>query len=245
VDARLILLSIIVLIAHAAEAISGFGSTVISVTSGANFYPIDTLVPTLIPLNLLLSGYIVFRYHANIDRSLLLKRILPFMGIGLAVGLVIFNMARGPLLKIALGGFVLVVSLRELVRLLRKKEGSHPRPKSMLLSTLLMIGGGIIHGIYASGGPMLVYSISHLSLGKKAFRSTLSTVWLILNIVLAVSHIQTGKINLETIKISAVLFPTLPLGIVTGEWLHHRINERIFRIIVFSLLIVAGISLMM
>ena len=61
-DLKFIYLSVIVLIANTVEAISGFGSTIISITLGSNFYPINTLLPVLVPLNLLLSFYIVFKY---------------------------------------------------------------------------------------------------------------------------------------------------------------------------------------
>ena len=40
-----------------------------------------------------------------------------------------------------------------------------------------------------------------------------------------------------------LLVPTVPLGILLGEWVHHRIDERRFRMAVLALLIAAAISL--
>src|SRR5688572_30656932 len=80
VENNFIILSLIILLANTTEAISGFGSTIISVTLGSNFYPINELLPVLVPLNVLLSFYIVFRYHDLIDYQVLFKKILPFMG---------------------------------------------------------------------------------------------------------------------------------------------------------------------
>ncbi len=35
----------------------------------------------------------------------------------------------------------------------------------------------------------------------------------------------------------------LGLGLVLGDWLHHRVDARIFRLAVFGLLAVAGVLL--
>jgi uncharacterized membrane protein YfcA len=40
-----------------------------------------------------------------------------------------------------------------------------------------------------------------------------------------------------------LLIPTVPLGILVGEWVHHRVDERSFKMVVLVLLIAAAISL--
>ena len=40
-----------------------------------------------------------------------------------------------------------------------------------------------------------------------------------------------------------VLAPAIPLGIVVGEWLHHRVDERRFKGALWVLLIAAAVSL--
>jgi len=249
IENNFIILTLIIFIANTTEAISGFGSTIISVTLGSNFYPISTLLPVLVPLNILLSLYIVFRYHQHIEKEILLKKILPFMGIGLVIGLMIFSILQGNTLKKIYGVLVLILSVRELYLISQKKkkekseESTEVKKLSGFESSLWLLGSGIIHGIYASGGPLLVYAMSSFQFNKATFRSNLSVIWLILNSILVVTYYQTGKITPETIKLSLMLLPVLPLGIFTGEMLHHRINETTFRTFIFSLLILAGITL--
>jgi hypothetical protein len=106
-----------------------------------------------------------------------------------------------------------------------------------------LLGAGVIQGIYASGGPMLVYAIGREGLTKKVFRSTLSMVWIVLNVFLLARFLLAGDYDREAALDILLLVPTVPLGILLGEWVHHRIDERRFRMAVLALLVAAAISL--
>jgi uncharacterized membrane protein YfcA len=41
-----------------------------------------------------------------------------------------------------------------------------------------------------------------------------------------------------------MLAPAVPLGVVLGEWVHYRVDERSFKIAVLVLLIAAAMSLL-
>lgn len=239
-ESNVIALFLIGLFANIVEAISGFGSTVISVTLGAHFFSIDRLIPALVPVNILLSLYLVTAHRQHIDSALLARHILPFMGTGIFFGMAFFNILANTVLKRLLGVLVVIFCVRELYKLWYKQT-SPPIP--IYWSRFWMAMAGVIHGLYASGGPLLVYALSGLTLDKSQLRSTLSTVWLILNSILLLNYVFTGRINLETLQFSLIFLPSLPLGIVLGEWLHHHIDEYRFRLGVFGVLLLAGGSL--
>ena len=106
-----------------------------------------------------------------------------------------------------------------------------------------LLGAGVIHGTYASGGPMLVYAIGREGLTKTAFRSTLSMVWIVLNVILVARFLLAGDYDRDAGLDILLLVPTVPLGILLGEWVHHRIDERRFRMAVLALLVAAASSL--
>ncbi len=83
----------VVALAFAAEALTGFGGTVITVTLGAQLLPLDTLLPLYVPVNLLLSVWITLRDRSYVARPLLLRTMLPLIGAGMAAGLVIYRLA--------------------------------------------------------------------------------------------------------------------------------------------------------
>lgn len=235
-------LAIFVLISYTTLAIAGFGSVIIAITLGAHLYPIEVLLPILVPLTPFVNLYITVKYRKKIDTFVLFRRIIPFMGIGLLVGVCVFHFIQGMLLKRLFGFLVVFLSIKELYRLSTKKPT--PSSASNLVSNLYIFSAGIIHGIYASGGPLLVYAINKLGLNKSSFRSTLSSLWLLLNIVLISFYIVSGKITAASIKSTGMLLPIVMIGLVVGEILHQHINEHFFKIFVFVILLFSGISIL-
>jgi uncharacterized membrane protein YfcA len=242
-DPVILILAPIVFIAYANEALTGFGAAVIAVTLGAHFYPLDQLVPVLVPLNVIVTGYIALRHGSNIDRGLLLKRVFPFMIAGLLVGIIIFPFLQGVALKKILGFLVIVFAGRELVLLIGRVQRQGP-PLSPAKTGLIQLAAGAVHAFYATGGPLLVYSLGRLDLPKKVFRPTLCAVWATLNTILTLIFALKGRINMVSMEMTALLIPLLPAGIFVGEWLHDRINERHFRMVIYGLLFFSGITLM-
>lgn len=240
-DYTFLLLALIVLLSYTTHALSGFGSMIIAVTLGMHLYPIDTLLPVLVPLDVLLNMYIVIRHNRQIERGLLVRRILPLMGLGLLTGILLFNYLHSGMLKIGYGCFVTLVSVRELYLLYKKKYERGPLSRVEEASWLL--AGGIIQGVFASGGPPVVYVAGRIIPQKANFRSTLAALWTVLNLVLTASYILTGRLTQSSLSRSAMLLPVVILCIVLGERLHNMVDEHKFRIIVFSLLLCAGISL--
>jgi uncharacterized membrane protein YfcA len=243
VDHTFLLFALIVLLSYTTHALSGFGSMIIAVTLGMHLYPIDTILPILVPLDIVLNAYLMIRHRRLIERRLLLLRILPFMGVGLLAGIALFNYLHSAILKIIYGCFIILVSARELY--IHCGKVRERRSLSRLEEAAWLITGGIFQGVFASGGPPVVYVSGRILPDKSVFRSTLSTLWVALNSVLAASFIFTGRINQTSLSRSAMLVPVVILCIVLGERLHIMVDERKFRIIVFALLLCAGIALIL
>jgi uncharacterized membrane protein YfcA len=85
-DNNLIWLALIVLVSYTTQAMSGFGSTILALTLGIQLYPIETLLPVLVPLDMLVNLYLVTRHYGHINRPLLFRSILLPMGIGVLAG---------------------------------------------------------------------------------------------------------------------------------------------------------------
>ncbi len=217
---------------------SGFGTVIIAIALGAHFYSIKEMLPVLLPVTLMANTYILIRHHRFIDKPILFKKILPFMVIGLLFGIVAFNYFQGDLLKRIFGILIVLLACRELYK--QFKNSAVPPPLSDLTSQLLVFWAGIVHGMYASGGPLLVYTLNRLNLPKSVFRSTLSIVWFLLNVIIIGSYVVTDSITPATLKLSSMLIPSLVLGISAGEFLHNRIDEKPFKIFVFLLLLASG-----
>jgi uncharacterized membrane protein YfcA len=214
----------------------------VCVTLGAQLIGLEEVIRLMVPLSFLQTGYIVIRHRDGINWSLLLRRVLPLMSLGMALAFVLLTKVGGPWLGLAFGLMVLALSARDLHHL-RVPQAALEKPISKPASAAALLGAGVIHGIYASGGPMLVYAIGREGLTKKVFRSTLSMVWIILNVILVARFVLAGDYDRGVALDILLLVPTVPLGILLGEWVHHKVDERRFRIAVLALLVAAAISL--
>lgn len=241
-DPRLLPLAGVVLLSFATGAATGFGSVIIALSLGLYLYPLHRLLPVLVLLDAVLSAYLVVRHRRHIAGAWLFGRILPLLGVGLAVGVALFRYAAEAALRVIFGGFVAAVAVIELNRLLRRGAAAPTalRPGSRAAG---LLGAGVTHGLFASGGPLLVYVLGRSDLQKAAFRSTLAAVWLVLDAALGVTYLLTGTITAAVWLDALVLLPVVVPAIAAGEWVHGRIDERCFRIAVFVLLALIGASL--
>ncbi|MGD8367610.1 MAG: sulfite exporter TauE/SafE family protein [Desulfobacterales bacterium] len=239
-DTGFVLFGFFAFLSYCSATMAGFGGVIIALTLGAHLYPIHWMLPVLLPLTFLANLYIFIRHRRYIDTPVLLKKILPFMATGLVAGFALFTLLRGDLLQTLFGVVVIVVSGREMALLIRhNRQDEGPLPAWMSNGTVFL--AGLVHGIYASGGPLLVYAANRMNLSKSAFRSTLSVVWLLMNTFLIGAYAVSGRIDASTLAASVFLLPSLIAGVLAGERLHRRIPEHGFKIVVFSLLILSGV----
>lgn len=235
------LIACFVLLAYTIEAMTGFGSIVIALSLGALFVPVESLMPVLVALNILMTGWLSWRLRRHINSHLLCRTILPWMLLGTGTGYLLLPLLDAELAKRLLGVLVLWFAGRELWRSLRHRHvNRHP----IWLTRPLIFGAGITHGLFASGGPLLVYALTGKPVDKARFRATLVSVWFLLNIGLTLAFLTDGRL-VPALPHAALLAPLLPVGIWLGEHLHHKVDEIMFRRAVYVLLLVAGAALLL
>lgn len=233
-------LGLFILLAYTIEAISGFGSIVIALALGALLLPIPELLPVLVPLNICMSGYLAWRHRQHIQWSLLLKLILPLMLLGTLLGHGLRPWLGEALLRQGFGALVVWFATRELWRLWR---GVQAQPHPSLLSRALTLGAGLTHGLFASGGPLLVYALAGTQLGKSQLRATMISVWFSLNLCLTLLFLLDGSLLPRLPRVVSYL-PLLVVGVLLGEYLHRKLDEQHFRQMVYGLLAVTGALLL-
>lgn len=229
------------LVAFLVEAAAGFGGTVITVSLASQLLPVDDILARMLPVNIMLSAYMVLRHRKHVDRRLLFARILPWMGVGLVAGYFVARASSPGWLKIAFAVFVLALSVLELVALQRKVV---PKKLPGFFAAGALLGAGVLHGLFACGGPLAVWTVGREVDDKSVFRSTLSALWLALNVFLLAGFVLDEKMSVLTLRESAVLVPPLILGIVLGERVHARLSPERFRVAIFGLLFVAALVLL-
>ncbi|MSP23971.1 MAG: sulfite exporter TauE/SafE family protein [Myxococcales bacterium] len=235
-------LTIIVLFAFVVEATAGFGATVITLTLASHLMPIPAVLAALIPVNMLLSATLAIRYRREVDWGIVLRRGVMQMGLGALVGMALYQFHNQAWLKAAFAALVVVLSANELWQL-RPASAPTSLPLSRARAAIATFAAGVIHGLFACGGPLLVYVVGRELPEKGRFRATLSAIWLALNGALLVNLSIAKDLSLASLKQSALLAIPLAVGLILGEHIHARIPAARFRVAVFTLLLLAGTSL--
>lgn len=235
----LVFLSAVVLVAFVVESAAGFGATVVTVTLGAQLLPLDAVLAAFLPVNVLLSLVLTVQNARAIDRALLLRKVIPWMGLGTAAGLALARYRSAGWIKIVFALFVIALSLGELLAL-RARADERAEPLRPPVAAAALSVAGVIHGLFACGGPLVVYVVGRSLHDKAAFRATLSALWLVMNVVLVATMAIDGSVGPSSLVTSAWLVPPLVVGLFLGDRLHRRLDERSFRVAVFVLLFVAA-----
>ncbi len=229
-------LGLFIFLAFGIEAITGFGSIVIALSLGALLLPINSMLPVLVPLNIVMTGFLLLRHYRHIHWPTLLRLILPLMAGGTLAGYFMRPWLGDEVLQGLFGALVLWFAARELWKIYR---GIHAVRHHRFWTAGWMLTAGVTHGLFASGGPLLVYALSGVQLDKAAFRATLITVWFSLNSLLTLVFAFDGSLLPALPRVGAML-PALIAGVLIGELLHHRVNDEKFRVVVYGLLLLTG-----
>lgn len=232
----------VVFITHALEAVTGFGCTVLALPFITTLFGLKSGVMTLTVLAWLLALYIAITKHKDIDRKVFFI-IAAFVFGGLPIGMYLFRNAATDPLKKVLALFIIVASLFQLITsfapsVLRKRL---PSP----IGFVLLFLGGVVHGMFSSGGPLVVLYASRTLPDKGRFRATLCLLWATLNSILIGSYLVSHSMTATTVRNTLLMFPFLAAGIVAGEWAHKHVRQGFFKTIVFSMLLVTGIIMLL
>jgi uncharacterized membrane protein YfcA len=108
---------------------------------------------------------------------------------------------------------------------------------------VVLVGGGIAHGLFGTGGPFIVYVLRRRILDKSDFRATLAVIWMTLNVAVVTNFAMLGRYSRATPLISGAIVVGLVPALFIGGKLHHKLDPRTFQRAVCLLLLVAGVVL--
>lgn len=247
-----LLLALIVALAFTVESAIGFGATVITVSLGALIVSLSSVLPAYIPVNMALSGYLVLRYRKDIAWGVLATRIGPFVAIGMPLGFWAGATVPERVGVKIFGAFVIVLALSEALSRWRAaraeradEPASEPPLKTWARDVFAMTVCGVLFGMYGTGGPLAVWSVSHHAREPGVFRATLALLWFALNLIVHARNLSTGHYDLRTLALTASFIPSLAIGTLLGERLHRSVPAKTFRTTVFAMLFVVGCVLVL
>ena len=225
---------VVILFAYTVFGMTGFGSTMIAVPILANWVPLATLVPVLVVSDIASALFVGGANRQHVSKPEL-KRLLPFLVAGLALGVTALVNAPQKPLAVALGLFSLVAGLATVL---------NPVPRGRISAWWCVPAGltaGTFAAIFGVGGPVYVAYFTGRLQDKDAIRATISTVISISASLRGVFYLVAGLV-LKAGVLAGIVFvaPFAILGVRLGSRIHTSLTQAQARRAIGLLLVAAG-----
>lgn len=227
-----------VLFAYTVFGMSGFGSTIISIPILANWLPLTYLVPLMALADLAAAVFVggANRRHVSLPE---LKRVMPFMVVGIVLGVTVLVSVPQPPLKVAAALFSIVVGLHAIL---------DPSPRSTISAWWCVPAGvfaGIFAAVFGAGGPVNAAYLAGRLRDKSAIRSTVSVIISISATLRTLSYALAGLVLKAGIAKGIVLVAPFALaGIALGSRIHIGLTQAQMRRVVGGVIMGSGVVLL-
>ena len=221
----------------------GFGSGILALPILAYVIGIEYGVQIVIASSFLTALIVIIQNHKYIVWKSLLK-IVIICGLGIPIGLFLTDYLSEFWLNLVLGIFMLFIGVRGLYQILSVRKVVLLKEKARyVFHIFILFLGGIVHGAFGIGGPLVVIYAADIIQGKNNFRATMSMTWVVLNGILLIKNVSFAVMESDThlLLLMAAVIPAVFLSSAIGHFLQKKISEKTFRILIYGLLVVIGI----
>lgn len=236
------LLCLIVFATNFQEAVTGFGCTVLALPFAILLLGgVAEAKPVLVMLALVLNlGITLLSYKRIVWREFVI--IVLLVALGLPAGVLLADKLPEKWLKMILAVFMATIGTHGLLTIGNGISTKATRRTRILVSGFLPLGG-MIHGAFGSGGPLVVIYAAKALADKSVFRVTLAMVFVMINSALVTTWRIQDAISTHHVKLAAICLPFTLAGLFIGDHVHYRLPELAFKRMVYGVLAAAGIAL--
>lgn len=225
-----------VFLANIVEGVTGFAGTMLAMPVAMKMVGITDARIALNVVSLFVSGSIMMKNLQDIRWKEVVK-ISTLMLMGALLGLYILKNIPVSQLSVLYGVFIIIVALKGL---LIKWQIRLPN----WALTAAVLTAGVIHGMFLSGGALLVvYAIIVLK-DKSVIRATLAPVWIILNVFLLIQDVASSALSSRSLMLGMLCIPATALALFLGNQIHKKISETLFIKLTYVLLVFSGLTLL-
>jgi len=222
-----------IFVAYTIFGLTGFGSAVVAVPILVHFVPLPFAVPLVMLLDFfatLTVGALNWRIVSRIE----LLRLMPCMLVGIVAGVTLLVNVEPRWLLLALGIFVLLNALWNLMR------RAQPHPVSAWWSVPAGVAGGVFSALFGTGGPIYTTYLAR-RVDSASFRATASSIILMSGVIRLFIFGGKGLLQQDGLLMDWLwLLPLCAVGVFVGSKLHARLPPTRVRQALFALLAVSG-----
>lgn len=232
----MIITIVILFVAYLVRGMVGFGSGLIAIPLLALHHPLSVVVPMVVLLDWLGSGAQGIRNRDAIAWPELLP-LLPFTLSGVAIALYVFTNLEPSGLEHALGLFVLVYAVYQIL----------PLPVlsgSRIWCAPAGLFGGLVGTLFGTGGPFYMIYLTIRGLEKSSLRASFAAYFLVDGSIRLVGFLGVGMLNANFLVTLIQWLPAAALGLLIGGRIHTEIPVTTFKYLISLLLTFSGYRLL-
>jgi len=228
-------------VAYAARGASGFGAAAAMPLLGL-VLPLKVLVPAWTLIGIAAGAALMGNDRNKVAWGEMIK-LVPGTLVGIAIGLYLFTLLSSDTLAKWLGSLVLAYGLYSLWGTFGAAAKPHLPPK--IAAALGGVGGGMTGTVVGTmGSVFFAMYFDAIKLAKDSYRATMTAILLTLTIIRGIGYFAVGEFSRDVWIVTAILFPSMLIGLFLGNYFHHGMSELAFRRIVALALTVSGIALL-
>lgn len=236
-DRNEIFFLMIFFVTNAIMTITGFAGTMLAMPASILLLGVED-ARFILNVTAILSCVFIAVQQWKYANKVELKKILMVMLLGMAIGTVLYHIIPMNFLLPMYGVVIILVSLQ---RLLFPETVQLPQWAYLPI----LIAAGIIHGMFVSGGALLVLYATLVLTDKSEFRATIAATWAVLDPTFFVLNFDVALWNQENMMLIAACIPLLILSVWLGNWMHNRIGKERFLKLTYGLLVLSGLSIIL
>lgn len=232
----IIIIGMVVLIsAYIVQGVSGFGRSLVATPILSLFIPAKEVIAIIILTSIFANIIMLVK---TIKYSSIKKIwVMIVMGvIGVIVGIQMLTFVPIKELKIFMGVLVVFSAIMLASGFKLKVKESH------LSYGIAGISSGFLTGLISIGGPPIVLFLQNQDHDKHQFRGNLSLFFFFTGSFAIISLFMNNLVTHDVIIKSIYFLPASIIGIIIGNYLAHKVNEKVFKKVVLGILILSGIS---
>ena len=221
-----------------AQGAVGFGFALVAVPLLSLVLAPATAVVAVFFLGAISSVLTVVRHHEHVEWTET-RRLSIGAVVAMPLGGLILVTAPASVLRLVLGVVTCAAALYFIAPASRRKKD----PVGFRPLTTYLVGGvsGVLNTSLATNGPPLVVYLRARGLVPVSFRSTISMVFTISNVVGLGVLVAVGAVHSEALVVAALAALPALAGWAAGNALSSRLSHHHFNVVVDGLLLVAGV----
>jgi len=182
------------------------------------------------------SVFLIAKEGRNIDMKLVLKLALASV-VGVVLGILVLAFSKPIVLKKALGFFILTYVAYTLFWKKRIQLS-----KSGVLSFGIL--AGFFSGVFSTGGPLYAVCVENSVKDMRIFRATMIALSALVTVTQIPVLVATGLLTFTHLKLSLYIFPVFLFAQFLGKLTFRKINGKVFKIFLITILSISGIIML-